>query len=165
MVYVFAGPAGSQRYLGTATTDAAGRYRYVVRAVSNSALRLVYLGAPAIRPVTKEVELEVPGQTSFKASRRRLVNGQRVVFGGRLAVAPTGLATGKLVELQTRLSGRWQTFRTVRTDSSGRWRSAYKFRRTRGLVRYRFRARLPREAAYPFATGRTGSIGVTVRGR
>jgi hypothetical protein len=165
VLYVFAGAAGSQRYLGTATTDAAGRYRYVVRAVSNSALRLVYLGAPAIRPVTKEVELEVPGQTSFEASRRRLVNGQRVVFGGRLTVAPTGLPTGKLVELQTRLSGRWQTFRTVRTDSSGRWRSAYKFRRTRGLVRYRFRARLPREAAYPFATGRTGSIGVTVRGR
>lgn len=164
IVYVFAGGA-SQRYLGTATTDAAGRYRYIIRASSSSTLRLVYLGAPAIRPAVKEVELEVPAQSSFKVNHRRLVNGQRAVFGGRLAVPPKGLATGKLVELQTRLSGRWQTFRTVRTDSAGRWRSAYRFRRTRGLVRYRFRARLPREAAYPFATGKTRSLGVTVRGR
>ena len=84
---------------------------------------------------------------------------------GLLASPPSGVAAGKLVELQTRLSGRWQTFRTVRTDAKGHWAASYRFRRTRGLVRYSFRVRLPAEAGYPFATGATHRIGVTVRGR
>ena len=150
---------------GTATTDAAGRYRYMVRASTNKQLKLFYLGAPSVRPAISAVELEVPARTRFAASDRRLVNGQSVTFRGRLAVPPTGIASGKLVELQTKLSGRWQTFRTTRSDATGAWRSTYRFRRTRGLVRYRFRARLPREAAYPFATGVSKPIRVTVRGR
>ena len=64
-----------------------------------------------------------------------------------------------------RLSGRWQTFRTMRTDAAGRWAIRYRFRRTRGVQRYRFRARLPREASYPFAAGGSRSLTVRVRGR
>ncbi len=165
-IYIFSrGSDGVERFVGTATTDAAGRYRYVVRAGANQQLRLFYLGAPSVRPAIRAVELEVPGRTRFSANRRRLLNGQSVTFRGRLAVAPTGIAAGKLVELQTKLSGRWQTFRTVRTDARGLWRSSYRFRRTRGLIRYRFRARLPREAAYPYSTGTSKPIRVTVRGR
>ena len=107
----------------------------------------------------------MPARTRMSVNDRRLLNGQSVNFRGRLAVPPTGLAAGKLVELQTKLSGRWQTFRTIRTDAQGRWSSAYRFRRTRGVVRYRFRARLPREAAYPYETGTSRSVRVTVRGR
>ncbi len=166
LIYVFSrGGDGVERFAGTATTDAAGRYRYMVRAGANQQLKLYYLGAPSVRPAIKVIDLEVPARTAFRVSDRRLLNGQSVTFGGRLAVPPTGMAAGKLVELQTKLSGRWQTFRTVRTDAQGRWRSAYRFRRTRGLIRYRFRARLPREGSYPFATGTTRSVRVTVRGR
>ena len=53
------------------------------------------------------------------------------------------------------LSGRWQTFRTTRTGSDGSWAIRYAFRRTCGLLRYRFRARLPAEAGYAFQTGTT----------
>jgi hypothetical protein len=63
------------------------------------------------------------------------------------------------------LSGEWQTFRTWLTDAQGRWRVPYRFRRTCGLTRYRFRARLPAEAGYPFETGLTRPLGVSVRGR
>jgi hypothetical protein len=41
----------------------------------------------------------------------------------------------------------------------------YRFRRTYGVQRYRFRARLPAEGAYPFTTGVTRVVTVTVRGR
>jgi hypothetical protein len=71
---------------------------------------------------------------------------------------------GKLVELQVRLSNRWQTFRTTRTDSRGRWSIPYKFKRTRGVQRYRFRLGLPPEAGYPFAAGKSRSLVVRVRG-
>ena len=73
-------------------------------------------------------------------------------------------AGGKLVELQARLSDRWQTFRTARTDGAGRWAIRYRFKRTRGVQHFRFRARLPREASYPFAAGGSRPLTVRVRG-
>jgi hypothetical protein len=106
----------------------------------------------------------VPAAGSLRVNRRRILNGQQVVFSGGLAKR-AALPAGKLVELQTRVSGTWQTFRTTRTNARGRWKVPYRFRRTSGLQRYRFRARLPREAGYPFATGTTKTITVTVRGR
>ena len=112
LVFVFAtGADGAERFAGTATTDAAGRYRYMVRASANQKLKLFYMGAPSVRPAVRIVELTVPARTRMSVSDRRLLNGQSVNFRGRLAVPPTGLAAGKLVELQTKLSGRWQTFR------------------------------------------------------
>jgi hypothetical protein len=95
---------------------------------------------------------------------RRVRNGQAVHFVGRLRSLPPP-AAGKLVEVQVVLSGEWQTFRTALTDAEGRWRVPYRFRRTCGLTRYRFRARLPAEAGYPFETGLTRSLEVRVRGR
>ena len=145
-------------------TDAAGRYSYQVGASTNAVLRLVYAGNEHVRGAQQSLRLSVPARSSLRVSRRWLVNGQAEVFRGRVT-PPPGLAAGKLVEMQTLLSGRWQTFRTTRADPSGRWRIAYRFRRTTGVVRYRFRARLPREANFPFATGRTRAVSVTVRGR
>jgi hypothetical protein len=63
------------------------------------------------------------------------------------------------------LSGRWQTFRTATTAVDGSWHVKYRFRRSCGVLRYRFRARLPAEAGYTFETGRTKVVGVRVRGR
>ena len=86
-IYVFSrGADGAERYAGTATTDAAGRYRYMVRASANQTLKLFYLGAPSVRPAIKVVDLEVPARTGFSVSDRRLLNGQSVTFSGRLAV-------------------------------------------------------------------------------
>ncbi len=166
LVHVFSRtPDGAERYVGSAPTDAAGRYRYVVRATASQDLRLVYLGSNTTRPAIRAVRLVVPARTRFAASKRRLLNGQSVRFQGRLSVPPASLPNGKLVELQTKLSGRWQTFRTIRTYASGSWSSRYRFRRTRGVVKYRFRVRLPKEAGYPYGTGISKAVRVTVRGR
>jgi hypothetical protein len=104
------------------------------------------------------------GASTLHARPRRLQNGGAVRFSGRVRSLPAP-PEGKLVELQVVLSGRWQTFRTTRTDGGGLWSVRYRFRRTCGLTRYKFRARLPAEAAYPYESGRTRSIAVRVRGR
>ena len=84
LIYVFSrGGDGVERFAGTATTDAAGRYRYMVRAGANQQLKLYYLGAPSVRPAIKVIDLEVPARTAFRVSDRRLLNGQSVTFGGR----------------------------------------------------------------------------------
>jgi hypothetical protein len=151
----------AEQFVATITTDRAGRYRYRARASSSRTLRFVYAGDGLILPAQREVELLVPAPGTISASRRRVLNGQAVRFRGRLR-APQ---PGKLVELQVRLSGRFQTFKTVRTGPNGAWRVDYRFRRTCGLTRFAFRAQLPREQGYPFETGRTRRLGVAVRGR
>ena len=72
---------------------------------------------------------------------------------------------GKLIYLQVYTRGRWSTFATPRANPvSGLWNEAYRFSATRGLVRYRFRVLVPREASFPYETGTSPSVRVTVRG-
>jgi hypothetical protein len=150
--------------LATLRTDERGRWVYLARATSTSILRVLHAGTVTTLPSQREVRLLVPAVSSIRAHPRRLLNGQAVTFGGTLRSRPIP-AAGKLVELQVVLSGRWQTFQTVRSDSRGTWKVRYKFRRSCGLTRYRFRARLPAEAGYPFEAGRTPAVAVRVRGR
>jgi hypothetical protein len=69
------------------------------------------------------------------------------------------------MELQFFDRGKWRTFRTFRTASSrGRWSYDYRFDGTRGTRRYWFRVRIPRENGYPYASGSSRKLGVTVHG-
>ena len=153
-----------EQAVGVVRTGPDGRYRYTTTGSSSRTLRLIYHGSPVTLPSQAAVTLRVPAESSLHVSRRRVLNGQAVTFTGRVRSLPVP-AAGKLVELQVRLSGRWQTFRTRRTDPAGRWSIPYRFRRTRGIQHYRFRLRLPREAAYPFEPGASRSLTVRVRGR
>ena len=144
-------------------TDSDGRYGYTATGSMDRTLRFAYAGSPLILPTQSEVRLGVPATSSLRVSRRRVLNGQAVSFAGRLRTLPV-IPGGKLVELQVRLSKRWQTFRTTRTDPAGRWAIRYRFKRTRGEQRFRFRVGLPREAGYPFGAGASRSLTVRVRG-
>jgi hypothetical protein len=109
------------------------------------------------------VYLRVGARSTFHADRHSFVNGETARFTGRLRGdhIPAG---GKLVELQVFLRGRFRTFATAHTDDRGRWRYDYRFDGTRGRVKYRFRARVPREATYPFEAGSSRAVRVAVHG-
>jgi hypothetical protein len=155
------GPNGDQ-LLAVRTTDATGRYRYRAAGTASRTLRFVYPGTSMVLPT--EVQLVVPAAGTFKLSRERVLNGRSVVFRGRVRSGPLPQG-GKLVEIQVRQpSGEWTTFRTLRTDAYGRWALRYRFRLVRCHTTYRIRARIPAEAGYPFARGRTRGRRVTVRG-
>jgi hypothetical protein len=153
-----------EQLVGVLRTDAHGSFSYTTQAGSTRTLRFVYHGTPLTLPTASEVALFVPAASKIRARPPRVRNGQAVHFVGRLRSLPPP-AAGKLIELQVVLSGDWQTFRTTLTNARGGWRVPYRFRRTCGLTRYRFRARIPAEAGYPFETGLTRPIEVRVRGR
>ena len=160
-VLVFSRPSTSpEKLVGATTTDTSGVYRYMARASSSRTFRFVYEGTGLVLPAQREVRLLVPAASSIGVNRRRLRNGQAVKFRGRLGQA----TAGKLVELQVQLSGRFQTFKTVRTGPGGSWTVRYRFTRSCGRALYRFRARMPKEATYPFEVGKTRVVGVRVRG-
>jgi hypothetical protein len=153
----------AEAVVGTLRTDAQGEFVHVTEARASQTLRFAFQGTPLMLPSQSEVRLSVPAASTIRARPRQLRNGGTVRFVGRLRSLPTPSA-GKLVELQVVLSGDWQTFRTTYTDPAGGWEVPYRFERTCGLTRYRFRARLPAEAGYPFETGYTRAVNVRVRG-
>jgi hypothetical protein len=154
----------AERMEGVITTGANGRYQYTAGGSASRILRFVHAGSATILPSQHEVSLLVPGSTGLQASRRRVVNGQAVVFRGRVGSLPLPPG-GKLIEMQVKLSGKYQTFRTTRSAEDGRWEISYRFRRSCGVLRYRFRARAPRESGTPFEAGQSRPIVVKVRGR
>ncbi|HET6867166.1 MAG TPA: carboxypeptidase-like regulatory domain-containing protein [Solirubrobacteraceae bacterium] len=164
-VQVFAtSDGGAEQLVGDVHTDASGAYTYTAAGSVSRTLRFAYAGSPLILPAQSTVRLVVPAVSTLRVSRRRVLNGERVMFSGQVKSTPIP-AGGKLIQLEVLLSGGWQTFRTARTDQDGRWALPYKFARTRGVQWYRFRVELPREAGYPFGAGASKSLRVRVRGR
>ena len=155
---------GPEQLVGDVHTDATGAYSYTAAGSASRTLRFVFAGSPLVLPAQSAVGIVVPAVSSLRVDHRRVLNGARVTFSGRVRSAPIP-SGGKLIQLEVRLSGGWQTFRTVRTDQAGRWALPYRFARTRGVQWYRFRVELPPEAGYPFGAGASESVRVRVRGR
>jgi hypothetical protein len=117
-----------------------------------------------IRPQAVQVHVRVRAKTSLGVSRRAVVNGDEVVFRGRVNRGPMP-KTGKLLQLQAYSRGGWRTFATPRASARTReWHYGYRFTATRGTVRYRFRAVLPREGGFPFVRGASRALRVVVHG-
>jgi hypothetical protein len=155
---------GAEAQIATLTTDAEGNFGYELKAEAFEELRFTYGGDATHLPTEGKVALEVAGASSFSVDHHHVLNGQAVTFSGRVRGRPLP-ANGKLVELQTLLSGKWQTFRTVRTGTDGSWQITYRFKRTCGFHPYPFRAWLPEEAGYTLTAAATSEVTVKVRGR
>ena len=157
-------PAAEWRRIGQIRTSARGRFRFRALRGPSRVLRFRYPGTTTIRARTTLVDLRVRAVTSFKVNRHRVVNGEEVVFRGRLKGGQPG-PVGKLLYIQVYTRGRWSTFATPRANAeNGRWTEPYRFTATRGRVRYRFRALIPREAGYPYEAGVSRAASVTVQG-
>jgi hypothetical protein len=156
-------PDAAWRSIALIRTDNDGRFVYKAPAGPSRALRFRFDGAPNLRGATTDVKLAVRGSSSIAVSRRSVVNGEAVRFRGIVGSRPLP-PTGKLLQLQVRSRGHWLTFATPRSDARGAWSRSYRFTATRGVTRYRFRVRLPREAGSPYAAGASRAVRVKVVG-
>jgi hypothetical protein len=121
------------------------------RGISGQEVR-VYSASP-IAPEQLVAVLHTDGDGRFRyaaagSSNRNL----RFVYAGSALVLPAQAAIKMRVPALTSL-------RVTRRHVLNR------FKRTRGVQHYRFRARLPHEASYPFTAGGSRSLTVRVRGR
>jgi hypothetical protein len=151
------------RLIATVKTSRTGSFTFLVRKGPSRTIKIRYNGTTQIRGVTKNLSLNVRSATSIRSNHKRVVNGDAVRIHGRIR---TGRIPhdGKLVEVQVWTRGKWRTFATARAGRRGSWSYNYRFDGTRGLQTYRFRAKVPLETGYPFATGRSGVVRVRVRG-
>lgn len=155
---------GAEQLEGTVSTDAAGRFGYAVQARSSHTFRFVYPGTPTMLPVEASATLLVKAASSFSVKPKHVLNGDSVTFTGRVKGRPLPEG-GKLIELQVELSGKFQTFRTIRTEADGTWRLPYLFDRVCGVQSFRFRLRIPGEAGYALEPANSPGLTVRVRGR
>lgn len=148
---------------GAVQTDRRGRVRYKAQPGPARKLRFRFPGTPFVRGDNATIRLDVQAKSSIRVSRRSVVNGEYVTFHGALKGRPIP-AQGALVELQVRSRGKWRTFAQPRANAEGAWRYQYRFETVSGGARYRFRARVRRQAGYPYATGSSRQIAVRVHG-
>jgi hypothetical protein len=157
-------PGGDWSELASIGTEADGRFSYRLPVGSSRELRFEYGGSEKHLPSNAETAVNVESKTTLRSSRHSVKGGGAVAFRGRVRGGPMPRA-GKLIDLQAYYRGRWRTFALPRTDQRGRWKRRYKFGATSGLVRYRFRARVPAEEGYAYLPGRSRTVGVRVDGR
>jgi hypothetical protein len=147
--------------VGSALTDAEGRYSYEVAPGPNREIVVGYRHDSA--QVAREVRYYARARSSLRVSTPRARNGERVRFWGKLP-GPNG--GGRVVVLQAGSVGsrRWITFRRATADPKGVFRATYRFKSTTRRTRYRFRAVVPRQAGYPWVEGHSKAVEVLVRG-
>ena len=144
-------------------TGADGRARLLLPRGTSRELRFEYRTrvddpSPALRA---RVRLGVRPRATLNVRPKRVGYGGEIRLSGRVRSRPRP-RPGKLVVLQAFDRGRWRTFATTRSRKAGRFARRYRFSSTFRPRTYRFRARLPREGAYPYSTGNTRTVRVRV---
>jgi hypothetical protein len=153
-------PGATWQPVRTLQTDNNGTLGFrTARRGASRMVRIRYEGTPTVRPSQTDVHLSVSASSTFRASRRSVVVGHAVRFSGTLRGGH--VPPGKLVLLQVRLriggKWEWQTFASAKANADGRWTHVYKFSGAYPSARYPFRARIPSQTGYPFATGKSAS--------
>jgi hypothetical protein len=158
-------PGAKGRRAGTVTTRADGRFSHRIRRGPSRGLRFEYKAytldpAPVSRAA---ITLGVRAGFRLNLSPRRVRNGQRVVFRGRLKGGPARKGTRVTIDVLVPDARRRVPIGNVKADAKGRFRFTYRFRRTLVQARYRFQARLVAQPGYPYrgATSRRVSVVVS----
>ena len=152
------------RLIGGVRTDKTGAFSYTAPAGTSRSVVFRFRGLGDFRRSEGTVGLLVPGSATLRSNRRRVANGQSVMFSGKVLGKPLP-SRGKVVDLQAYYRGKWRTFATPRANKKGAFRFRYRFQATRRTTAYKFRARLRAESAYPYELGYSKVVGVRVRGR
>ncbi|MFL5820811.1 MAG: hypothetical protein ACJ76S_09065 [Solirubrobacteraceae bacterium] len=156
--------AGAAIRTSRVEVDSSGRFQLWLEPGPSRTVELRYAGDRRTLPSKLAATVLVPAGSTLAASRRSVLNRQSVVFSGRLLGAPVP-DIGRTVDLQAFYRGTWRTFATPRTDATGAWRYRYRFGATPGRVTYPFRLLIQRDAGYPYETGVSRIVRVSVRGR
>jgi len=145
-----------------ARTGPDGRFVYLLPAGPSRDVRFSYFAYSdgGVVALSNVVHVDVLAPLTIHADRMRITGDRVVRLSGRVGGAPIPRA-GLLVTLEGFQQGwGWRAFRTVRTDRHGSWSTRYRFRLSAG--RFGFRALLPHQARFPFATSRSAGVFVVL---
>lgn len=156
-----AGGATTRR-LAPVVSAADGSFRAILPVGPSRTVRFAYraFADDAEYAESADLELRVKTAARLKAAPRQLRNGAAVMFRG--AVPGAGASSRKVVEMQVLQGGRWLTFGTARLRH-GRFGYRYRFTRTLRTTSYVFRTVVRGDTGWPYETGASNRVKVTVR--
>jgi hypothetical protein len=166
VVETFARGARPRTRATRVTTDARGAFRAWLAPGPSRRVSAEFAGTHRLtRASGRPLRLRVRAGVRLRVSTTRVrVGGAPVVFRGRVVhpearIPPTGLP----VELEFRLPGMaWSEFRTLQTDSAGRFAYPYSFSDDDSAgVRFQFRAFVPATGNWAFAPATSRPVAVT----
>lgn len=105
-------------------------------------------------------DLRVRAATTIQTDQGGYRNGDTLIFTGQ--VIRNHLIKNKSVYLQAIVRRKWRTIGTTRADSKGRWRMTRIFEATRRPTVFTFRAVVPSQTGYVWATGYSRNVRVLV---
>jgi hypothetical protein len=153
-----------QQVIGRARTDARGRISYRVPAGPARELTLGYRAniLDDWHSATAVARLNVRAGVLLTVTPRRVRNGRRITFAGRLLGGPDRSdVTVVLYALDSGTRSRIPV-ESLRTDQAGRFRFRYRFRTVARPTRFRFLARVQRQSGYPYVGGTSRAAAVKV---
>ena len=148
------------------TTDDRGAFRLRLAPGPSRQVSAAFAGTRRLtRAGGRRLRLRVRAAVRLRVSTAKTrVGGAPVVFAGRVVhpgarIPPTGLP----VQLEFRLPGlAWSEFRTLQTDSAGRFAYPYSFSDDDSAgVRFQFRASVPATGNWAFAPATSRPVAVT----
>jgi len=143
------GAGGDWQVVGAAQTNRKGRFRAVL--APGPTRRVAVLYWPAVTSPTPVFSRRLLVRAGARVYlKTAMLTRHRIVFRGRVsgaAIAPGGV----LVAAQVRNGRAWATVRLVRTLASGRFVARYRFKY--GGRRYKVRALVPAQPAWPLYSG------------
>jgi hypothetical protein len=157
----------TERSAGQATTDANGRFTYRTKGGPSRSLSFGYraFSLDDSYSIADRVQLHVRPRITLRATPSSVRNGSRVTFRGRLVGGPGRENVSVVIYA---LSGRGTRARipveAARTDRDGEFTLRYRFRTVTRRTTFRFLARIQRQSGYPYTSGVSRPIAVTVRG-
>jgi hypothetical protein len=152
------------RDLPPVLTDSNGRFRFVARPGPSRTLRFTYhaFSLDSEPAATADLDLRVRAGLAFTVRPRRVASRGRITFQGRLLGGP-GRAGDQIALYAVARRGQDRVpVAVVRTDRRGHFRFIYRFRRTFAPFTYRFRAKLPTQAGYPYVGAWSRTVAVRV---
>jgi len=168
VVETFAAGADSSQRTTTVQTGPDGAFLTRLAPGPSRRVEVAFAGNRTLtRAAGGEVQLRVLAGVRMRASSPAArVGGAPVIFSGQVGDLGAAIpAAGRPVELQFRFPGSgWSEFRTVQTDTRGRFRYAYSFSDddSRG-VRFQFRACAPAQDGWPYEPATSRPVFVTGR--
>jgi hypothetical protein len=158
-------PGAKATPAGTVTTRDDGRFSYRLAPGASRSVSFQYK-AYSLDPApvtTAKVTLGVRAGFRLRLRPRKVRNGQRVIFRGQLRGGPGREGARVSIDVLVPDARRRVPIGSVRSDANGRFRFAYRFRRTLVKARYRFQARLVAQPGYPYRGATSHRVSVVVR--
>jgi hypothetical protein len=148
------------KLIGHATTRADGTFVAGVPAGPSRVIEVAYraFSADAVYAAVAKVEESVSAGVQLSVSPSRTGAEGTITLSGKVE-GPVP-RQGVVVDLLVHYRGRWEPFRTPRTNSHGAFRVVYQFEG--GVGRFPFRAlAFGGQSGFPFSSGESGAVDVT----